>query len=392
VKLLHRYIVVELLKVFSVLLSVLTVLLTFVGAFDQVRQSGLGPLQVLQILPWVVPSLLPFTIPATFLLSVCVVYGRMASDQEVTAAKAAGINVLSILWPSFLLSLVLSVCSFLMTDQVIPLSVRKIQQAVTSLMEDIFLERLKAQGQLTGWAPGLEITVMGVRGRTLLRPTIRYVADGKEKLIVQAREGTVSFDLDQQQVLLHFSGVYADILGQDTVWLEHAEYAFPLPNKLRRTKVRHMSLATIQQKLDELRTSRQTLQEQVAAEAALILATGEFDQFVSEDFRRYRSELEVRDSQEARYLTEVHSRFALAVSCFCFVLLGSPFSILQARRQFLTNFLLVFLPILLLYYPLVLLTMNLCKTGAANPAVAMWLGDVLIVALGLVVLRRVMKH
>jgi len=80
-RLLQRYILSNMLKVFFFILSVLTVLLVFVGVFREVSESGLGPLQAVQILPYIVPSMLPFTIPATLLLTVCVVYGRMAGDQ-----------------------------------------------------------------------------------------------------------------------------------------------------------------------------------------------------------------------------------------------------------------------------------------------------------------------
>ena len=92
-RLLQRYILFELLKVFSFLLVILTILLVFVGGFQEASENGLGPAQTLQILPYVVPSFMPFTVPATLLLTICLVYGRISGDQEVTAAKAAGINV-----------------------------------------------------------------------------------------------------------------------------------------------------------------------------------------------------------------------------------------------------------------------------------------------------------
>src|SRR5262245_48792201 len=114
-KLLQRYILFELLRVFALLLSALTVLLVFVGVFGYVAEFGLGPVQIMKILPFVVPSLMPFTIPATLLLTVCLVYGRIAGDQEVTAAKAAGINVLSLLWPAVFLSMVASIGSMILT-------------------------------------------------------------------------------------------------------------------------------------------------------------------------------------------------------------------------------------------------------------------------------------
>ena len=86
-RLLQRYILGELVRVFSLLVIVLTVMLVFVGLFREATDRGLGPVQIMQIMPFVVPSMLPFTIPATLLLAVCVVYGRISGDLEVTAAN-----------------------------------------------------------------------------------------------------------------------------------------------------------------------------------------------------------------------------------------------------------------------------------------------------------------
>jgi lipopolysaccharide export system permease protein len=129
-RLLQRYILFELLRIFAFVLSIITVLLVFVGIFNQVTMNGLGPQQVLQILPFIVPSLLPFTIPATLLLTVTVVYGRMAGDQEITAAKSAGISAVSLLWPSFLMAGVLCICSLVLEDQTIPWAMKNIERAV----------------------------------------------------------------------------------------------------------------------------------------------------------------------------------------------------------------------------------------------------------------------
>ncbi len=84
-RLLQKYILGELIRVFVLVVSVLTILLVFLGAFTKASEDGLGPGEILQILPYLVPSLLPFTIPATMLLTVTVVYGRIAADHEVTA-------------------------------------------------------------------------------------------------------------------------------------------------------------------------------------------------------------------------------------------------------------------------------------------------------------------
>ena len=90
--------------------------------------------------------------------------------------------------------------------------------------------------------------------------------------------------------------------------------------------------------------------------------------------------------------TEVQFRFAMACSCFFFVLVGSPYAVLQAKRQFLTNFMICFLPILLIYYPLVLLAKNLSNMGTTDPVWAMWMANALVAIAGVFVLRRVIQH
>src|SRR5271168_5395412 len=98
-RILQRCVLNDLMRVFGLAIFVLTVLLVFMGVAGEAVKRGLGAAQIIQILPYIVPSLLPYTIPATLLLTVCIVYGRMAGDHEITAIKAAGINVLCILIP-----------------------------------------------------------------------------------------------------------------------------------------------------------------------------------------------------------------------------------------------------------------------------------------------------
>ena len=56
-KLLQRYILGELVRVFLVLVVILTVMLVFVGLFREATERGLGPVRILQIMPFVVPSI-----------------------------------------------------------------------------------------------------------------------------------------------------------------------------------------------------------------------------------------------------------------------------------------------------------------------------------------------
>jgi lipopolysaccharide export system permease protein len=391
-RLLQRYILGELLRVFVFVLSVLTVLLGFLGVFQQITERGLGPLQVLQVMPYLIPSLVPYTIPATLLLSVCVVYGRMAGDQEITAAKAAGISVMSLLAPSLFFGAVMSVGSLLLTDQVIPWAESKIEHIVAAGMKDIVLDLLRNQNQITIDGYAISVRDVSEDGR-LIRPTFRYAPKGKQRLTAQAREAElVRFDLEQQQVLVRFYDLQLDVPGQGRSKADEFEHFFPLQIGNQTPKARHINVRELRNELASLDAQQEDLRSRREIEAAFALATGNFKVLQNGSLNALDKRLSDNRKKYHGQRTEVQLRFAMACSCFFFVLVGSPYAVLQAKRQFLTNFMICFLPILLVYYPLVLLAKNLSSTGTTDPAWAMWVANVLVAVAGVFVLRRVTQH
>ena len=76
----------ELLRIFSLTLIGLTGMFVIVGLVPLVSQNGLGAEQLLRIIPLFVPYTLPYTVPATTLFACCVVYGRLANDNEIATA------------------------------------------------------------------------------------------------------------------------------------------------------------------------------------------------------------------------------------------------------------------------------------------------------------------
>src|SRR5580700_10603847 len=86
----------------------ITGMLMMAGIVAEASQRGLSPAQILAVIPLLVPNTLPYTIPATTLFATCVVYGRLAADNEILAIKAAGINILSIVSPALFLGVAMT--------------------------------------------------------------------------------------------------------------------------------------------------------------------------------------------------------------------------------------------------------------------------------------------
>jgi len=391
-RLLQRYITLELFRVFVMVLIAFSVLLVFVGVFQQATENGLGPMEVLQILPYVVYSLLPITIPATMLLTVTVVYGRMAGDQEITAAKAAGISIFSLLWPSLLMGACLSVSALILTDQVIPWSINKIQETVLIKMEKIFLDQLRNDHNFIDERSGLAIMVIDVSGKTLIKPTIRYTPSNGQTLTIQAETATIQFNLEEQKAVIKVTDGFINMTDGRGAWIREQEYPFPLPLIDRKQKARHMAVNEISKELVRIEQTHQQLQAKRIISRTMSLTSGEFSNFSMPEFTDLLQSDLFEVQRKNRLRTEYHSRYAMAGSCFFFVLLGSPISILQAKQQFLTSFFMVFMPIVFFYYPIVMLSMNQAKNGVLEPGWTMWVGNGLIAIVGLYFLKKVLKH
>ncbi len=391
-RLLERSVFFQLVRVFTVMLIVTTCLLVFVGAYGQMREKGFSAAQAIAIIPFIVPSILPFTIPATLLLTVCVVYGRMAGDQEIIAAKAAGINTMTLLWPSFFLGAVLSVVSLLLLDQIIPWSVANIERIAAMALEEIFLDKLRTQNQHHDKDRGITITVMAVKDRTLISPIFRFAPKGGNAITIQAREASLEFDMKHQQVVLKMSRGYIDLPGGNRNYFEREERAFPLPSRGQRLRPQSIRLREIEGEMVSATGKLAEFRDRRLMETAFVLSNGDFSRLAEPSFKTNQLEELVADEDYRKLRAEFHNRFATACSCFFFVMVGSPFAILMARKEFLTSFLFCFLPILATFYPVSMMTFNLSKSGQLEPMWAVWGANALLflVATGLV--RKVLQN
>ena len=391
-KLLQRYILGELVRVFLLLVVVLTVMLVFVGVFQEATARGLGPAQILQIMPFVVPSMLPFTIPATLLLSVCVVYGRISGDLEVVAAKSAGISAMQLLLPAFLLGTVLAIGSFGLLNYAIPWGVANIERIVILAAEEIFFDVLATQHYFSNPNEGYTITVHDVKNRTLLDVTICYRRN-HQQVTICAEAARIRFDLEEKQIRVQLKNVSGGGAGSDfSGEMKHSELRFPLELELGKVVSRNLTMDTLRREIVRTEIDQKRLAAEKNIETTMMLFTADFQKLVSDEITTLDKQTKRAVTDELKYRAEIHNRFSMSASCWFFAFLGGPFAMLQARRQFITSFIICFLPILVVYYPVMFLMMNLCKSGTLDPWWAMWVPNVIIGTAAFFVLRKVVQH
>ena len=84
-------------------------------------------------------------------------------------------------------------------------------------------------------------------------------------------------------------------------------------------------------------------------------------------------------------------RPALALGCLVFALIGCPVGIWATRADYLSTFVICFLPTVLVYYPLLFAGSNLGRDGKIPLALGWYLADIAIGLLGFVLTWRLLK-
>jgi lipopolysaccharide export system permease protein len=394
--LLHRTILVELLRVFALALVGITGILVMAGIMVEASQQGLTPAQVLSVIPLLIPSSLPYTIPATTLFATCVVYGRLAADNEILAIKAAGINVLKVIWPAVFLGIVTSAVTMGLYYQLIPYTHFVLRSQFLNEVEESCYTLLKKDRCIK--QPGLNycMWVQQVQGRRLYQALFkRKDAHGHYDVIAKAREAELHYDPEHQQLLVSMQHcyLYAEN-GSGAGYVQSKVWPVDLPKDfgvLKNPKPRAMSCPGLVQRIRDLRQQIDTM----GTETAMAQARMALNQ-PPDDLPRHVFNLGQKQHQYWQEIyslqTELNLRPALSMGCLCFVLVGCPVGIWFSRSDYLSAFISCFLPIVFIYYPLVLCGTNLAKQNRLPATMSVWAADVFMALVAFVLFRKLLKH
>ncbi|OYV85538.1 MAG: hypothetical protein B7Z73_13385, partial [Planctomycetia bacterium 21-64-5] len=362
-RLFTRYVTAELLKTFLVTLTVLTSFLIVYGLVKQARDQGLGPQQVVRIIPYILPEMLRYTIPATLLFAACTVYGRMAGSNEVVAIKSLGINPMTVLWPCYILAFVLSLFTVLLNDVAITWGQAGIERVVIEGVEEIVYGMLRTQRNYTN--KNITILVKAVDGRRLIQPTFTFSAtEGQPPKTVTAREAQIRCDGKMLTIVFQHATIEAQGLQS---YLDHFEYEIPILDASRKTDDSHIPtrvpMRMIETEVAQVELEMSNYERRQAGQLGLALATGDFDSLVQKDWAHEAIILQDFRNHLYRLFTEPPRRWSAGFSCLCFVMVGAPMAIWLRYADYLTSFFLCFGPILLIYYPLLVFGVEQAKSG-----------------------------
>ena len=311
---------------------------------------------LLLLIPWV----MAFALPISMLMSGLMVFGRFSADQEYTAARSAGISLLSLVSPVLVLALLMTgVCAWFNL---------KISPSSRVAYKQIFAEQLTnlatfiPEGRYIDFTDEFVLYVSKVRGNNLFNIRFYQFSKGQKMLDVFAKSGrliheegddTIRLMLNEARVLTRVSGV-EDVLEE----MESAEKKTDPEEKAASFENEWLPLY-----LEEYETEDIPLNIRAPRKADISDMT--LSQMLAGLKEAREKGMDIRP-----YIKEIHHQTAFSFACISFILVAIPLSLKTQRRE--TNISLAMaLIVLLIYYSFFILGDALVETS--DPALHLWL-------------------
>jgi len=382
-KTLHKYLAGQVLA--SLLLTV--AVFTFVLLLGNVLQDVLkllvsGQIQIgllCRAMGLLVPFAFLYALPMGLLTATLLVFGRFSADQELTAARASGISLISLSAPILVLSLGCCALSAWINMDLGPASRAQYKSIINEARADLADVQLP-EGRLIYDFPGYIFLVGKNRDDNLQNVDIwQYSGNtNAETTYIFAPRGRIETDTAKKQLLIHLYNPFSRTLnGPNVIFSSSSEsilgpFDLAVTNKPSPPSVGEMTFPQLQQELQR----REKLLDFLPA--------------TTNSAAQWRAQVKETEGAIEKVRAQMHEQVAFSFACFGFALVGIPLAIRVHRRE--TNIgILIALILVMIYYTFDILGTSLSSRPEFYPHLIFWLPNFIFQAVGAVLLWRANK-
>ncbi|MBC8213614.1 MAG: LptF/LptG family permease [Candidatus Marinimicrobia bacterium] len=439
-KLLSRYILREHTLPFSFALVVLTfVLLTnfLLRTIDRFLGKGLSISILLEYMFLNLAWILALAVPMAVLIATLMAFGRMSSDNEITAIRSSGMQYSSILLPSLMFGILICIGMTLFNNLILP----ELNHKARLLSSDISRKRPDLEFDVGYFIESLpdQSILIGSREENIFKD-ITIFSKGKNvsQRTITANSGTI--ETIYGGVVLHLSDGVIHELGNKTEEYKQiyfTEYQVIIPidnltltrrdskirgdremtftminskisgyhNKINDTKNRIISrvkkedLITEEMYLDStLNFANKLVQDSIVSNLSLMkssLINVEEQQdnkkkiaYIKRRFknliRGITSDFKLIGTYEKsinKYSVELHKKFSIPFASIIFILIGAPLGIMARKGGFAISMALS-LGFFIIYWGFLISGEELADRGLLSPIISMWMPNIILGLVG----------
>ena len=329
---------------------------------DFIFNKSVDTLLVMKLLLYSLPFMLIFIIPMSVLIASLLMFRRLSTDNEILAIRASGVSLGKVTAPLFVLVLLLSLCTLILSDKLASQSHYNYRLILTKI--------------------GLENPAAALEEGTFIKKFKNFVIFiyeiDKNKLkgirIYQPQEGRAARTIVAQK------GELISIPEQGVIKLKLVHGTSDEPDPKDPTKLYKLNFKTYDLPLNvsEIRNSGELGKK--PKDMTIRELETEIDRLGEEGIK-------------ATYAlsTEIHNKIAMALSCLTFLLVGIPLGITARRSDKSMSFGLG-LVVLTAYWTLLIGGKALAQKGLAPPFISMEFSNLVIGFMGFLLFRRMVKN
>jgi LPS export ABC transporter permease LptF len=367
-KILDRYIsrqlIVSLLFAIAVLSFVLVIGNIFRKLLPLLVNHDLPVEYLVGFVAYVLPFSLIFTIPWGLLTAVLLVFGRLSADNELTALRSNGVSIGRICIPLVFIAVLCTALSLWLNVQVAPAAQEQMRSTVFNLATRNPMA-LFGSDQVIDQFPGHKIYVGKKNGNELENIIVFEINENFMPMkMTYARTGSLEADLPGKRILMHLFGAryqqrdeydpYALDRIRDGISVEEGTLPISLDDLYEKEKRRaSRSMLSLEQLLEQLKND----------------------------------DPKARSSSR----TELSKRLSFPMACIVFALVGVPLGITAHRRETSFGFA-ASLVIGIFYFLFIIVADTLRANAKLHPELLVWFPNVLFLALGIWLFRRLGKQ
>lgn len=399
-------------------------------AVDQLVGKGLGFWVIGELIVLSLAWMVVLAIPASVLVATLMGFGKLSSQNEITALRAGGMSLPKMMTTVIAAATLLGLLTVEFNNRVLP----EANHRFKLLMMDI--RRIKPTLSLNSGLFNQDLTGYSILARNVSRQsndleglTIYDYTDPSLNVVITADRGRVSFTPDYRRVVMDLSdgeihrfrpsveGEYRKIdftRHRITMDAEGFDFERSAENAFSRSD-RELSASVMRAIVDSLRAEAAAAREQAFEERTapqrvpglsripLLAGTDSSTDLRAARLAAQRVRTQLMNSENRRqtiasigkqvnsYMVEIHKKYSIPAACLVFVFIGVPLGVMARRGTFGVAASLS-LGFFLMYWASLIGGEKLGDRGIMPPWLGMWMANIALGAIGLILTVRLTKE
>lgn len=396
-KILYRSVLKDFIGPFILAVMIMTGILLLDKVFllvDLLVRKGVSLLLVGELMVSSLPFVLSFCVPIGVLIASVMVFGRIAHDNELTAIRSAGINVMVLFKPVSIFTVLITLIMIFFNGYVLPEASHRARNLITDIAqkkpairiyEGIFLEDF----------PGYVIYIGSIDDRTGKVSDVTIWEKNEnvtQPTLIKSKSGRITTSPDEKYFIIELdAGEISELVSADKYrHLTFSEHQINLPIDVEFTRRerkhrtdREMILSDLYKMTANIRKDINNINTEISK--LKTNPSSDVNKFHLEDAS---AKLRVKQKEYNQYATEIEKKFALAVSCLIFLFFGAGLGILIKRSGLGVGFIigLIFFAV---YYILLIAGEEFSDSVRVSPFIGVWFANLLLIPITLELLSYV---